>query len=200
MTRLRFNTPLFMTAGLIGGSFIGLLASTQQAHALSCMRPDPVQICKSMDKPVWAKGQLRLNKVISQEKNEGSIGGQGPAVADYLFTGTVNDQSGMREVTDAKVRITTSCAGPWCAKLPEDKKAGNFLLKSDDKTGMSLHLGACDFQPYGVTEAQEKAIQACVTPQPVKPVKNAAETPKAVEPKGSSQIYSQSSRDKKLVE
>lgn len=173
-----------------------LLVMTQQAYALSCMRPDPVQMCKAMDNPIWATGELRLSKVISQEKNAGSVGGQGPAVADYLFTGSVSDKTGKRDVKGAKLRISTSCAGPWCAKLPDDKKTGSFLLKSDDTLGMSLHLGPCDFQPFDVTEEQNKAIQACATPKPVIPTA----PPKEIKKKGASQIYSQRNRDKKLVE
>ena len=173
-----------------------LLTITHSAFALSCARPDPVRQCKLMqsDKmsPVWANGQLQLKKIISQEKKEMNIGGKGPAVAEYRFTGSISDSEGKREVKNAKILISTSCAGPWCAKLPEDKKSGYFLLKSDAKAGLQLHLGACSFQPFTVTEQQTKEIEKCVTPNPVKP--------KAAKNTGSSQIYTQRSKNEKLVE
>ena len=144
-----------------------LLTVTQSAFALSCMRPDPVQICQQMKEqqlsPIWAEGQLSLGKIISQEENEMNIGGKGAAVADYSLTGTVTDKSGTRNVQNAALRITTSCAGPWCAKLPENQKSGYFLLEPNGKSGMKLHIGPCTFVPYTVTDQEKEAINACVT-------------------------------------
>lgn len=172
-----------------------LLTTTHSAFALSCVRPDPVRECKQMqsDKmsPVWANGQLQLKKIISQEKNERNLGGKGPSVAEYSFTGSISDKAGKRDVKNAKVLISTSCAGPWCANLPQDKKSGYFLLKTDAKAGLKLHLGACSFQPFTVTEQQAKDIEACVTPEPAEP--------KVIKNTGSSQIYTQRNKNKKLV-
>lgn len=147
-----------------------LLTATHSAFALSCVRPDPVQICHQMQaeqlSPIWANGQLSLDKIISQEENEMNIGAKGAAVADYSFTGTVTDKSGVRSVKNSALRITTSCAGPWCASLPEDKKSGYFLLEPRGKSGMKLHIGACTFVPYAVTEQEKQAIEACVQAKP----------------------------------
>ena len=172
-----------------------LLATTSSAYALSCARPDPVMQCKSMlesktSSPAFINGQLVLKKVISQEVKEMNIGGKGPALAEYRFTGSLSDKNGKRDVKNEKVLISTSCAGPWCARLPENNKSVNFLLTTDAKAGLKLHIGACSFQP-SLTEQQLKEIEACVTPEPVKP--------KVVENKGSSQVYSQRNKDNKLV-
>lgn len=146
-----------------------LLTVSQSAFALSCMKPDPVQICQQMQQqqlsPIWADGQLSLQRIISQEENEMNIGAKGAAVADYAFTGTLTDQSGVRNVKNAALRITTSCAGPWCASLPENGKSGYFLLEAKGKSAMELHIGPCTFVPYTVTEQEKKAIAACVQPQ-----------------------------------
>jgi len=188
------------TIGLQIIATTALLTTTHNAFALSCIRPDPVQECKQMQSenmsPIWANGQLQLKKVISQEKKEMNIGGKGPAVAEYRFTGSISDKSGKRDVKDAKILISTSCAGPWCANLPRDKTSGYFLLKTDAKAGLRLHLGACSFQPFTVTDQQAKEIETCVTPKPVKPepVK-----PKTVKNKGSSQMYTQHNKGKSLV-
>ncbi|MGB1310963.1 MAG: hypothetical protein ACPG47_07105 [Leucothrix sp.] len=182
------------TMGLQALSTTALIAFSGSAFALSCMKPDPVQQCQRMQtenlSPVWAKGQLRLKKVISQKAKEMNIGGKGPAVAEYSFTGDIRDKAGKRAVKDAKITITTSCVGPWCAKLPADKSSGAFLLKSDAQSGLKLHLGACSFQPFTVTAKESSAIEACVTPKPVveKPAKQT----------GGSQIFSQRNK-KKLV-
>ena len=173
-----------------------LLAATSSAFALSCARPDPVMQCKSMQEggtslPTFANGQLHLKKIISQETNEMNIGGEGAAVAEYGFTGSISDKNGKREVMDEKVLISTACIGPWCAKLPEDKKSGYFLLTNNTDANLKLHLGACSFQPFSLTDKQAKDIEACVTPEPVKP--------KVVENKGSAQIYSQRNKGNKLV-
>lgn len=172
-----------------------LLSMTHSVYALSCMKPDPVKQCKSMQEsktssPAFINGQLVLKKVISQEVKEMNIGGKGPALAEYLFTGSLSDKSGKRDVKNEKVLISTSCAGPWCASLPEANKSVNFLLTTDAKAGLKLHIGACSFQP-SLTDQQLKEIEACVTPEPIKP--------KVVENKGSSQIYSQRNKDNKLV-
>ena len=174
-----------------------LLAATSSAFALSCARPDHVMQCKSMQEsktssPAFITGTLVLKKVISQEVREMNIGGKGPAVAEYHFTGSLRDKKGKRDVKNEKIIISTSCAGPWCAKLPENNRTGNFLLTTNAKEGLKLHIGACSFQPTNLTDQQLKEIEACVTPEPVKP--------KVVENKGSSQIYTQRNKDKKLVE
>lgn len=143
-----------------------LLTITHSVFALSCMPPDPVQICHQMQQqqlsPIWANGQLSLKEIISQEKSEMSTSGKGAAVADYSFTGTVTDNSGARSVKSANLRVTTSCIGPWCASLPQDKKSGYFLLQPNGQAGMKLHIGSCTFMPYSVTEQQKNEIEACV--------------------------------------
>jgi hypothetical protein len=173
-----------------------LLGATSSAFALSCMKPDPVMQCKKMQEsettsPVFISGQMVLKKVISQEVKEMNIGGKGPALAEYHFTGSLSDKSGKRNVTNEKILVSTSCAGPWCARLPENNANGNFLLTTDTKKALKLHIGACSFQPSNLTDQQLKDIEACVTPEPVKPA--------VVENKGSSQRYSQRNKDKKLV-
>lgn len=183
--------------GLQALTITTLMVMTHSAFALSCMRPDPVQQCKQMqtDKasPTWANGTLALKKIISQKKNESNLGGKGPAVAEYLFTGSLSDKAGKRDVKNAKILISTSCAGPWCANLPTDKTSGYFLLKTAAKSGLKLHLGACSFQPFTVTAQQAKDIETCVTPD--EPVKK----PEVVKNTGSSQIYTQRNKNKKLV-
>ncbi len=143
-----------------------LLTTTHPAFALSCARPDPVQICQLMHEqqlsPIWANGEMGLSKIISQEENEGSIGGKGAAVADYTFSGTLTDESGVRSVKNAALRISTSCAGPWCASLPSDDNGGYYLLEPNGKSGMKLHIGPCTFLPYSVTDKEKKEIEACV--------------------------------------
>ena len=166
---------------------ITLMTFTHSAFALSCMKPDPIRQCKQMQaeklSPVLANGTLTLKKIISQETKEMNIGGKGPAVAEYHFTGSVSDEAGKREVKNTKILISTSCAGPWCAKLPTSKTSGYFLLKTEPKSVLKLHLGACSFQPFTVTEQQVKNLETCVTPKPVK-------KPELVN-NGSSQIYTQ---------
>jgi len=174
-----------------------LLSITSSAFALSCMRPDPVMQCKQMQPdedstPTFISGQLVLKKVISQTVNEGNIGGKGPAKAEYRFTGNLSDKNGKRQVKDKKILITTACAGPWCARLPASNGSGNFLLTSDAKANLKLHIGACSVQPISLTDQQLKEIEACVTPKPAKPA--------VVDNKGGSQIYSQRNKDKQLVE
>ncbi|PWQ93954.1 hypothetical protein [Leucothrix arctica] len=182
-------------------AFVGtiLLMTSYQAHALSCMRPDPVQMCQLMQEsqqnPVLVNGELRLDKVISQETKQGVVGSKGPAVADYLFTGSISDKAGKREVKGAKLRITTSCIASWCARLPESKTSGYFLVKPDGTTGMTLQLGACSAQPFTVTEQQAALLETCVTLEPVVPVLPV----KPVNNKVGSQIFSQGSAAKKLV-
>lgn len=175
---------------------IMLLATTHSAFALSCARVDPVKQCQMMQtekkSPVLINGQLQLKKIISQETREGNIGGKGPTVAEYRFTGNLSDMKGKRAVKNAKIIISTSCAGPWCANLPASNKSGVFLLKGGTKAGLKLHLGACSFQPMAVTDQQTKALEACVTPKPVKPP--------VVQNTGSSQVYTQRNKDKKLVQ
>ena len=187
---------MIQTFGLKIVAVTALLTVSHSAYALSCMRPDPVQQCKQMQQdkasPGWLNGQISLKKIISQENKPGSIGGKGPTVAEFLFTGTLSDQAGKRQVTDQTLRLSTSCAGPWCTALPKTNTSGNFLVKSDAKDGLSLHLGPCSFQPYTVTKAQAAEIEACVTPEPVK-------QPEVVKNKGGSQVYTQRSK-KKLVE
>jgi len=174
-----------------------LIVISSQASALSCMRPDPVQSCKSMveqkQTPLVANGVLKISKIISKEVAQGAIGGKGPMVAEYLFTGTIRDKSGKRNAKGESVRISTSCAGPWCANLPKDNASGYFLLKAADDSGLALHIGPCTFQPFTVTESQADALEACATPEPVTPSKDSAN-------KGGSQIFSQGSSDKKLVQ
>lgn len=173
-----------------------LLTATSSAFALSCMKPNPVMQCKELQKsdttsPAFADGQLKLSKIISQEVGERNIGGKGPAVAEYLFSGNLSDKTGKREVKNKKITITTSCAGPWCARLPENNKTGYFLLKTQAYEDLKLHLGACTFQPFQLNEQQVKDMEACVTPEPVKP--------EVVQNKGGSQVYSQRNKEKKLV-
>jgi len=55
--------------------------------------------------PVWANGQLQLKKIISQEKKAMNLGGKGPAVAEYLFTGSISDNAGKRDVKNANILI-----------------------------------------------------------------------------------------------
>ena len=176
-----------------------LLMTTYQAHALSCMRPDPVQMCKAMQEsqqsPALVNGELRLDKIISQETRPGSIGNKGPAVADYLFTGSISDKAGKREVKDAKLRVTTSCVASWCARLPENKTSGYFLVKADETVGLALQLGACSAQPFTVREPQTALLETCVTPEPVVPVLPV----KPVKNKIGSQIFSQGNSAKELV-
>ena len=176
-----------------------LLMTTYQAQALSCMRPDPVQMCKAMQEsqqsPALVNGELRLDKIISQETRPGSAGNKGPAVADYLFTGSISDKAGTREVKDAKLRVTTSCVASWCARLPESKTSGYFLVKADETAGLALQLGACSAQPFTVTEPQAALLETCVTPEPVAPVLPV----KPVKNKVGSQIFSQGNSAKELV-
>ena len=173
-----------------------LLSVTHSAFALSCARPDPVMQCERMQdnetsSPALINGQLVLKRIISQETKEMNLGGKGPALAEYHFTGSLSDKSGKRDVKNEKVLISTSCAGPWCARLPKDKSSGTFILKTEAEAGLKMHIGACSVQPSILTDQQLKEIEACVTPEPVKP--------KVVENKGSSQIYSQPNKEARLV-
>ena len=94
--------------------------------------------------------------------------------------------------------ISTSCAGPWCARLPTDKKSGYFLLTTDTKDGLKLKLGACSAQPFSATEQQVKNLENCVTPEPVKP--KPSSKPNAANNTAGSQLYSQGNGDNKLVQ
>jgi hypothetical protein len=146
--------------------------------------------------PIVANGELRLSKIISQETNRMVIGNKGAAVAEYLFTGSLSDKSGKRDVKDAKLRISTSCIASWCGRLPEENSSGYFLFKSEEKVGLTLSIGACTFQPFSVTGKQATELEACATPEPVvvKP-----QPPKEVKPKAGSQIFSQDQTGKSLV-
>jgi len=148
-----------------------LLTTAHSTFALSCMQPDPVRECKQMQSdnrsPVLANGRLTLERIISQTENPVNIGGQGPAVALYRFTGSISDKLGKNRSANTRVLLTTSCAGPWCASLPENEKSGVFLLENE--RGLKLKLGACSFQPFRVTAQQTEELEACVTPEPVKP-------------------------------
>ena len=97
------------TIGFQAFTITVLMTVTHTAFALSCMRPDPVEQCRQLQTagmpPVFANGQLRLKKIISQEKKEMNIGGKGPSVAEYLFTGKINDSTGEQDVKNANILI-----------------------------------------------------------------------------------------------
>lgn len=129
---------------MIRTSLIGLaslFALTFNAHALSCMRPDPVQTVHWQQEagktPVVAVGKISifhgsLEPEVKQNPNE-RVGTE----AHGYFSGKLYGPNDVLEIHNLYVKVIVDCAGPWCGGGPINGPL--LILGTEDSGGDSIH-------------------------------------------------------------
>ncbi|MEE3318042.1 MAG: hypothetical protein VX202_09755 [Pseudomonadota bacterium] len=142
-------------------------ALTGPAHALSCMRPSPVNSFVEFntrdDTYVMLYGALSFDGDAVPPHTETA---DGMSRADVTFTARFDGMGaamdGFTVPVDADITVTETCLGVWCARLPADQLVLIFAAQSPDGT-LSVSEGPCAFAvlPH-VSEAQLDQAIACM--------------------------------------
>lgn len=144
-----------------------IVALTGPAHALSCMRPSPVNSFVEFntrdDTYVMLYGALSFDGDAVPPHTETA---DGMSRADVTFTarfdGMGASMDGFTVPVDAEIRVTETCLGIWCARVPEGRPVLIFAARSPDGT-LSVSEGPCAFAVLAhVTETQLDQAIACM--------------------------------------
>lgn len=130
------------------GAIALLLLTATQAAALSCRRPDPVQLCTqardSTDSFVAIYGTLDLTGVAIPKSKERRT--QALTFSNVPMRGLSLTTDGFSQPFDRTISLRLTCAGPWCGRPPRPGNLIAFLQKT--AAGYVLEIGPCGGWAY----------------------------------------------------
>ena len=127
---------------------------TTQAHALQCLRPDPVRSFQAAmvapDTYVVLRGTVAEAEVLIPLPNDKTQ----PHPVPVWFVGDILTTAGFTESMEAPMTVQITCTGPWCgALLPETPMIAFARVQGG---GYVIDAGPCAtwaFQPDPLIEA-----------------------------------------------
>ncbi|MBT8413512.1 MAG: hypothetical protein KJO30_04200 [Boseongicola sp.] len=137
------------------------LALATPAFALSCMRPDAVQLYEmardSDDTYLAVRGRIDLSEPAQAPKPETEI----PAITKAVMSGYALTQHGFGALFNRKIEIRASCLGPWCGSAETFKREQIAMLRVDDNGVYTLMAGPCGGTAMDWTKDGERRLLDC---------------------------------------
>lgn len=145
-----------------------------QVHALSCMRPDPIETFKRIaaapEDYFVLYGELTFDEsLLPSGVLDNRIGAPGPISAQ--FDGLGLTRQGFTSSYVSPVTLEIGCAGPWCGSAASGVDALYFVRATDPP--VTMVAGACggmifEKPPQAVLDMLTSCMQggAC-SPQPL---------------------------------
>ncbi len=146
-----------------------------QAHALSCMRWDAIDVynraAEAEERYVIVRGRfLRDGPDRLIEDTQEVEGMPVPYTYDALFFGEIGSRVGFRTPVELEVEINVTCAASWCGFPPDDGHDMLAFLQVDNNRNYSLISGPCPFSliPEPTDEILDQIV-ACMRSQNCEP-------------------------------
>ena len=142
-----------------------LLGLANPAHALSCLRPDPVQDFLEADASddVWivVDGVLKFDEAALPPRDV--LNNDAPPATDIAarLAGKSLSPKGFQRVFDQKITLRIQCFGPWCGGTSDGARYLAFLKREGQ--GYVLMANPCGARVYPDPKpALRKTLTACM--------------------------------------
>ncbi|WP_102109015.1 hypothetical protein [Oceaniglobus roseus] len=139
-----------------------LVATAQQALALSCVAPDPLrafaEAAAAPEVHIVVQGSFAFEGAFPEGGGDTQ---PEPKAIPARFTGHGLTAEGFTTPLSMWVTLDASCLGPWCGSLAPETEQLAFLERRVD--GYHLAVGPCPtrlFAPADVATAE--SLQACI--------------------------------------
>lgn len=121
-----------------------LAAASGQAHALSCMRPDPIltfqQLAEAPETYFVLYGELSFDEgQLPPAVMQKQMSAPDPIPARFVGHGLSTDGFTLDFVANVELQI--GCAGPWCGTAQSGVDAIYFVEATDPP--LTIHAGPC---------------------------------------------------------
>lgn len=138
-------------------ALLAALLLPAQASALSCLPPNPARELDTL----LEKGLDILVVRGTATRLSASPQAGGPATGRYRIEGEGAGRLETGEMT-LEPEIRATCAGPWCAKLPEDGTEAIFLVRRSSRTD-EIIADPCGGGIYPLTDDERlPALSECL--------------------------------------
>lgn len=144
----------------LAAALCAAVTAATPALSLSCLMPDPVsafaQANAAPENYVVVLGRFSGGP---GPRPDGSVDGT-PRSYGARFEGHVLNRDGPTREIRRDVRVTETCAGPWCADLPVGQTVLTFLRTGGGTA--ALDLGPCYANLFTAPSPEQiEAVQAC---------------------------------------
>ena len=149
-----------MRSGLILGFVtLGAMLFSHSASALSCARPNLVDVLEEV------KASPKLYYIL-----RGNFDSRPHATAQERVTQThfrgvslAPGRGADRHLTRFPVKVETSCAGPWCASAPPPKRSVIAFVEASTRgwSGL-LNIGPCPQYVFDATPENIQTVRSCL--------------------------------------
>ena len=150
----------------------GTLAMSQSASALSCARPNLVDVLEEVKTSPNLYYILRGNfesrahaTPLGEYKGGPFTASQSehPTQARFYGVSLAPGRGADRHLDGFRVKIRTSCIGPWCASAPSPESSVIAFVEAGDG-GKSAHLniGPCPKYVFEATPENIQTLRSCL--------------------------------------
>lgn len=159
---------------IFGAVLLGALLVSQTASALSCAPPNlqrVVEEAKASEKTYY----VLVGRFTSQTKNTRRAGynsgvngrsfQESKEVTQAIFEGysIAPSRAADQDLTAYPVDVETSCAGPWCAGVPNATQELLAFVEARDGEPPILRIGPCPKYTYPANPATVETVRTCLT-------------------------------------
>ncbi|MBT8459812.1 MAG: hypothetical protein HKP37_06050 [Boseongicola sp.] len=138
-----------------------LLALASPALALSCMRPDAVQLYElardSDDTFIAVRGRIDLSEPAQDPIPETEI----PAITQAVMSGYSLTSHAFGALFHSKIEIRANCLGPWCGSAEGFEGEQIAMLRVDGNDVLTLMAGPCGGKALPWTKDGERRLLDC---------------------------------------
>ena len=131
------------------------------AIALSCMRPDAVQLYEaardSDDTYVVVRGRIDLSEPAQAPEPETEM----PAITKAVMSGYALTTHGFGALFHRKIEIRATCLGPWCGSADGFVREQIAMLRVDNNDVYTLMAGPCGGQAIEWSKDGESRLLEC---------------------------------------
>lgn len=137
------------------------LTIASPALALSCMRPDAVQLYEmardSKDTYVAVRGRIDLSEPAQDPVPDTEI----PTITQAVMSGYSLTTHAFGAIFNSKIEIRATCLGPWCGSAESFKGEQIAMLRVDPGNVYTLMAGPCGGQALEWTKDGEQRLLDC---------------------------------------
>ena len=137
------------------------LACANPAFALSCVRPDAVQLYElardSKDTYVAVRGRIDLSEPANAPEPETEM----PTITQAVMSGYALTSHGFGAIFHRDIEIRASCLGPWCGSAEGFDGEQIAMLRVDDNDIYTLMAGPCGGQAVTWSKDGERRLLEC---------------------------------------
>lgn len=137
------------------------LTIASPALALSCMRPDAVQLYElardSEDTYVAVRGRIDLSEPAQNPIPDTEI----PTITQAVMSGYSLTSHAFGALFHSKIEIRATCLGPWCGSAEGFEGEQIAMLRVDGNDIYTLMAGPCGGQALAWTKDGERRLLDC---------------------------------------